>query len=55
MVKMGTGDGKKETIRKAFKKLTNKQNFEKRWSEKFLDNWEGCIGENDKIVLRLFA
>ncbi len=40
----GTGDGEKETItiRKAFKKLI-KKHFERRWIEKFLDNWDRCI------------
>ncbi len=27
--------------------------FERRWIEKFLDNWEGYIGDNDIIALKL--
>ncbi len=38
----GTEGGEEETIRNAFKKLM-KRSFERRWIEKFLDNWDRCI------------
>ncbi len=54
MERRGTEDGEKETIRKVLKKLI-KKSFERRWIGKFLDNREGYIGDNNKIVLRLFT
>jgi len=30
-----------------------KMSFERRWIEKFLDNWEGYIEDSDKIALKL--
>ena len=45
----GTEGGEEEIIKNAFKKLM-KKSFERRWVEKFLDNWEGYIGDNDRIA-----
>ncbi len=49
--KRGDGGWRKRNNKESFKK-----SFERRWIEKFLNNWEIYIGDNDdndKIALKL--